>query len=80
MKSVTLDYYALLREVRGRDREIISTDARTTRDLYEELRVRHGFPLPWQALQVAVNDEFTVWGHELRAGDRVVFIAPVAGG
>jgi molybdopterin converting factor small subunit len=31
-------------------------------------------------LKVAVNDEFRDWDTPLAAGDRVVFIPPVAGG
>jgi molybdopterin converting factor small subunit len=31
-------------------------------------------------LRVAVNDEFADWSRPLVAGDRVVFIPPVAGG
>jgi molybdopterin converting factor small subunit len=31
-------------------------------------------------LRVAVNDEFADWSQPLAAGDRVVFIPPVAGG
>ena len=79
-KSVTLDYYAVLREVRKKERETVSTAARTMLDLYEELRALHAFPLPFDAMRVAVNDEFTTWEQEIQEGDRVVFIAPVAGG
>jgi sulfur-carrier protein len=31
-------------------------------------------------MRVAVNDEFCEWSQRLNAGDRVVFIPPVAGG
>lgn len=80
MKSVTLNYYAALREVRGHDRETIETAAETLLELYEELRARHAFPLPASVLQVAVNDEFARWEQPVADGDLVVFIAPVAGG
>jgi molybdopterin converting factor small subunit len=79
-KSVTLDYFAIFREVRRRDRETLSTTARTVADLYQELKTRHGFPLPLETVRVAVNDEFAQWGREVSEGDRVAFIAPVAGG
>jgi len=36
--------------------------------------------LPRSMLRVAVNDEFADWSRPLGAGDRVVFIPPVAGG
>jgi sulfur-carrier protein len=80
MKSVTVDYYALFREARGEGSETLSTEAGTAAELYEELRARHGFPPLGEGLHVAVNDEFAPWDRELGAGDRVVFIAPVAGG
>jgi sulfur-carrier protein len=80
MKSVTLEYYAMFREVRGQESETLSTAADTVAELYEELQARHGFPAMGDVLQVAVNDEFSTWDQELTDGDRVVFIAPVAGG
>lgn len=79
-KRVTLDHFAIFRDVRGRERETVDTAARTAAELYEEMRDRFGFPLPIDALRVAVNDEFAAWERELRDGDRVAFIAPVAGG
>lgn len=79
-KTVTLEHFAIFREVRERDRETVATAARTAGELYEELRRRFALPLPIDALRVAVNDEFAGWERELRDGDRVAFIAPVAGG
>lgn len=79
-KRVTVGYFAVLREVRGRDSEALTTSARSAAELYEELRARHGFPLARASLRVAVNDDFAPWEHELKDGDRVTFIPPVAGG
>ncbi|MEX2542794.1 MAG: MoaD/ThiS family protein [Trueperaceae bacterium] len=79
-KSVTLDYFAIFREFRKRDQELVSTSARDAGELYQELKARHGFPLPVETLRVAINDEFAPWEREIREGDRVTFIAPVAGG
>lgn len=79
-KNVTLEHFAIFREVRKRDREMVSTAARTVADLYRELKRLHDLPLPLEALQVAINDEFAPWEYELQDGDRVAFIAPVAGG
>jgi len=80
MRSVTVQYFALLREQARRAEEHVSTAADTPGALYTELAARHGFTLPARALKVAVNDEFAPWDHALREGDRVVFIPPVAGG
>ncbi len=79
-RQVYIQYYALLREERGASAEAVVTASGTPRQLYEELRLRHGFSLPADRLQVAVNDAFVSWETPLRAEDRVVFIPPVAGG
>ena len=79
-KTVVVEYYALLREERGQSSEVITTQAQTPRELYEELQERFRFSLPSQRLGVAVNDEFQGWDSVLKADDKVVFIPPVAGG
>jgi molybdopterin converting factor small subunit len=73
-------YFAVLREQRGLDEEQVETSAATAGELYEELRTRHGFSLPAARLRVAVNDAFEPWAREVRSGDALVFIPPVAGG
>lgn len=79
-RPLEVRYFALLREQAGASRETLTTAARTPRELYEELRARHGFTLPTGMLKVAVNGEFGDWEQPLLAGDSVVFIPPVAGG
>ena len=80
MTHVNLQYYAQLREQAGVSGEQLTTSAATLRDLYEELRARHGFSLPISALKVAVNTQFSDWDRRLAENDTVVFIPPVAGG
>ena len=80
MKSVRVQYFAILREERGQARETVSTGANTAGELYEELGSRHGFTLPAERLRAAVNDEFAPWTAALRDGDTLVFLPPVAGG
>lgn len=80
MKTVRVQYYAILREQRGLAEERVSTPAATARELYEELRRRHGFSLPVDRLRVSVNDEFAPWTAALREGDTLAFLPPVAGG
>lgn len=80
MTTVTLQYYAQLREQAGLSSEQIGTAANTLRELYEELRARHRFSLPPEALKVAVNARFCDWDKPLGEGDTIVFIPPVAGG
>jgi molybdopterin converting factor subunit 1 len=80
MITLTVQYFAILREQRGLAQEKLSTVATTPAALYEELRARHSFTLPADRVRAAVNDEFVPAAATLREGDRVVFIPPVAGG
>jgi len=80
MKTVRVQYFALLREQRGRPDEECRTSAASPRELYEELRRRHGFSLPPERVRSAINDEFADAATALRDGDRIAFLPPVAGG
>ena len=77
--SVTVLYFASLRERAGSDAEVLPLCG-TPAALYEGLRVRHGFAFAQRELRVAVNGTLVPWGHSLAAGDEVAFIPPVSGG
>lgn len=79
-KTVTVRYFALLREQRGLGEEQVGTSAATARELYDELRGLHALTLPASRVRVAVNDEFGPWESEVRPGDTFAFLPPVAGG
>ncbi|MSU48894.1 MAG: MoaD/ThiS family protein [Opitutus sp.] len=78
--TVSVQYFAILREQRGVAQEKLTTAAATPTALYEELRARHNFTLPGDRVRAAVNDAFVAGIDPLRDGDRIVFIPPVAGG
>ena len=80
MLTLHVQYFAILREQRGRTQETLATAATSPAALYDELRTRHAFTLPADRIRAAVNDEFVPATAPLRDGDRVVFIPPVAGG
>lgn len=80
MTTVTVEYYAQLREQAGQGREIVDSMAESLSALYEELKLRHGFRLATAQLRVAVDAAFTDWQQPLTEGAVVVFIPPVAGG
>lgn len=79
-QALRVQYYALLREQAGRSDEQLDSGARTPGELYAELSRRYPFTLTVEQLRVAINGEFADWSQPLTAGDRVVFIPPVAGG
>lgn len=79
-KTITIQYFASLREQRGRSVETLSTPAATVAELYAELQDRYGLSLPGSSLRVAVNEHLRPLNSPLVSGDRVVFIQPVAGG
>jgi molybdopterin converting factor subunit 1 len=80
MITVSIQYFAILREQRGAVAETLTTAAATPAALYEELRQRHGFTLPGDRVRAAVNGEFVRAEAALVDGSTVVFIPPVAGG
>ena len=80
MTSVTVLYFASLRDAAGSDRETIASDAADLRALYAQLRERHGFVLAADRLRVAVDGSFARWEDALREGSEVAFIPPVSGG
>ena len=77
--SITVLYFASLRDAAGRDSEELPLPA-SLRGLYEELRSRHGFGLPAEKLRVAVDGAFAAWDAPLRDGSEIAFIPPVSGG
>ena len=79
MKTIQIEYFAILRERAGVAAEAVSTHATTPSDIYAELQTRYEFP-EQATMKVAVNDEFSAWDVALNDGDRLVFIPPVAGG
>lgn len=80
MKTVKVRYFAVLRELSGKDSETIEVSCHTYGELYSELAARYGFSLPMNVIQVAVNDEFSSLDRSLEHAARVVFIPPVSGG
>ncbi len=80
MKTVRLQYFAILRDQRGASEETLSVDSQTVGELYRFLARRYGFTLEKTALRVSVNRQFVDWSTPLRDEDEVVFIPPVSGG
>ena len=77
--SVTVLYFASLRDAAGVDSEIVDRPA-SLATLYEFLRARHGFALTQDKLRVAVDGAFSDWNAAVGDGAEIAFIPPVSGG
>ncbi len=80
MIEIHLQYFAILRDQRGISEETLSVEVQTVETLYLSLKNQYSFSLGLSALRVSVNETFVEWSTELKNGDQVVFIPPVAGG
>ena len=80
MKTVEIDYFAAFKDLVGKNCESFSTEVATVAELYEQVQQQYGLTMNTNTVKVAINDEFCTWGTELKNGDKVVFIPPVAGG
>ncbi len=80
MKTIRLQYFAILREHRGLSEESIQTHAATPAQLFQELKAQHHLPLGPDHLRAAINGEFAAMDAPLADNDEVVYIPPVAGG
>lgn len=80
MIGVTAQYFALFRELAGKESETVSTSSETASQLFSELSKRHGFVDPMERCKVAINDELVDWDSPLSSGDVVLFFPPVAAG
>ncbi len=80
MTRVRLQYFAALREHAGRSEEVLESSAATLADLYEELRLRHGFVLDASRIRAAVSERYVPLETPLTENMQITFIPPVAGG
>lgn len=78
--TVSIRYFAILKDQRGASTEVYSTRAQSLLELYQELAAKHKFTLPSERLRVSVNANFVDWATAPRESDAIVFIPPVAGG
>lgn len=80
MKTITIEYYAILREMTGKSQEQFATEVNTVLELYQEVKLKYEFILEFSELRAAINDAFVAWQANLNNGDIVVFIPPISGG
>jgi len=80
-RPIHVRFFAILREQAGTSALTLETAAPDAAALYAELQAK--FPdlaFPARLLRVSLNERYADLGTPLAAGDRVVFIPPVAGG
>jgi molybdopterin synthase sulfur carrier subunit len=81
LRQIHVRFFAILREQAGCSAVEIASAAPTPAALYAELQTRHaGLTFPATLLRVSINERYADMAAPLAAGDRVVFIPPVAGG
>jgi molybdopterin synthase sulfur carrier subunit len=80
MKTVTIRYFAVLRERRGLSVEQLTTGCGTIGELVELLIAQHRLGLPPALIRVAIDQEFVEPTDPLEDGQELVLIPPVAGG
>ena len=80
-RSLQIRFFAVLREQAGRSTLEVDSAAPDANALYTELQARYpGLVFPAQLLKVSINERYAAMDAPLAAGDRVVFIPPIAGG
>ena len=78
--TVTVRYFAVLRDRAGTSFESVTTDAKTVRELVDKLIVDRKLGLPPSLVRIAKNGAFVEDNSLLTDGDEVVLLPPVAGG
>ncbi len=80
-RQLHVRFFAILREQAGCATLALESRADDAAALYAELQARFtGLTFPAALLRVSVNERYAAMTAPLAAGDRVVFIPPVAGG
>jgi molybdopterin converting factor small subunit len=74
-------FFAVLREQAGCSSVDFESTASDAAGLYAELQRSYpGLVFPAHLLKVSINERYAAMDTALAAGDRVVFIPPIAGG
>ena len=79
-KLIDVLYFASLAEQAGKDEERLNFDGNSLTELYQLLADKYQFTLSQDKVAVAINHEITSWDSEIKTGDIIAFIPPVAGG
>ncbi|NNM53721.1 MAG: MoaD/ThiS family protein [Spirochaetales bacterium] len=78
--TVTIRYFARLRDEAGRNSEVVETSCSTVGDLWNNRVSGLGLLMAQSLVKPACNDEFCSWDTLLTPGAVIAFLPPVAGG
>lgn len=79
--KVIIKYFASLKEkAQKSDEEIEVFPGESLSEIYQTLSGRYHFALSAREVKFAVNNEYADDRCQIKAGDTIVFIPPVAGG
>ena len=78
--QIHVRFFAVLREQAGCSTLTVESAAPNSAALYAELQTKLPITFPVALLRVSINERYADMTTPLAAGDRVVFIPPVAGG
>jgi len=79
-KTVTVRYFAVLRDRRGLGEETVSTECESVGEFVRELVVMHRLDLAPALIRAAQDGAFVDDSTSLRDGAQLVLVPPVAGG
>ncbi|MGL1933452.1 MAG: MoaD/ThiS family protein [Fibrobacterales bacterium] len=80
MITVSINYFALLKNATNKTDETLSGGFVNTTELFEFIKEKYSFEFPLDMFRVALNDDFVEHGTTITTGDKIVFIPPVCGG
>lgn len=78
--TMTVKYFAILREQTGLQSEQITGTWQTLGEVYDELRKRHGFMLDTSIVRAALGTAYVGWDAAPEEGGTLALIPPVSGG
>jgi len=79
-KSISITYFAVLRERRGLSSETIQTTCKTVEDLYIHLSQAHSLLFPLRLMRFSKEGQFVKNDCAIQNGDEIGFLPPFAGG
>ena len=78
--TITILYFAQLKQSRGLAEESLDTETATVGALYRTLAEQHSLNLPLGQIRIARNEAFCPPDTPIEDGDTIAFMPPMSGG